>query len=487
MEQREVTDPILDAHKVLPGFYRISGGSTPISIRDQMVRGWLVTERLRQNGLINDKSPLLVIGAGAGGATAAIWAARNKIRTVLIEKSETSFDLQKRAPTRFLDPNQYDWPTDHWTMNAFPWDDRGQQPMPLSFTADYSHRLAAAWESEFNASLSGFGGGLDYFNMTTATSIDTIPDGPNLCVTFQGNRNGPEAFGAVIWAAGAGREECRLFQDGDDKTPIYEGRPFWSRDPFTEPNCGVEDKEARVLISGTGDGGLQDFLRIVTKCESAGELYRKLGIPQDIEARIQSAEDRAHRGRIWVDEDPAHRATQEDPFLKELHGEHQFAVDDALAHQAVGRSLKLLFPHAPSRTLLIGYKPYLTGYYALNRFLVLLLSSYIQRRFYLETLRMSTSITDVTSVGAGHHACMINTGVEWTPAGGYAQPDCHGRDHEVTLRNGLGPKTSEVFNVIVVRHGTRAKSSPIPPLAGKSKAMMTLSRPRHLLPYHLPA
>jgi hypothetical protein len=63
-----MSDPVLDAHEIGDLIYLLSG-PRPISIRDQMLRGLILAERLLENGIISDASPaypLLVVGAGAG-------------------------------------------------------------------------------------------------------------------------------------------------------------------------------------------------------------------------------------------------------------------------------------------------------------------------------------------------------------------------------------------------------------------------------------
>ncbi len=98
-----------------------------------------------------------------------------------------------------------------------------------------------------------------------------------------------------------------------------------------------------------------------------------------------------------------------------------------------------------------------------------------------------TKILDVSTDDTDGHQCMVQVGKEWEPAGGYNAPACHGKDHTVTLRDEHGKTYTDVFNVIVVRHGIRKNSVPVPPLPEKYKENLTLARPRHLLPYHLPA
>jgi hypothetical protein len=80
-----VSDPFLAAHRVLPSFYLIGFPVSPISIRDQIVRGCLVIQRAFEQSLIAPDDPILVVGAGAGGASAAIRAAELGAHVTLVD------------------------------------------------------------------------------------------------------------------------------------------------------------------------------------------------------------------------------------------------------------------------------------------------------------------------------------------------------------------------------------------------------------------
>ena len=61
-----MSDPFLHAHQALPGFYLISHPTSPISIKDQMIRGRMIIDRLRQNHyapIYESGRRLLVVGA----------------------------------------------------------------------------------------------------------------------------------------------------------------------------------------------------------------------------------------------------------------------------------------------------------------------------------------------------------------------------------------------------------------------------------------
>src|SRR4051794_8982966 len=103
-------DPFLLSHECGPHQIMIAGPLAPISIRDQMLRAKLAVERSRERGLISANHPLIVVGAGAGGASAAIRAVQLGIPATLLDAGGRAFGRQRLCTTRWVDPTQYDWP-----------------------------------------------------------------------------------------------------------------------------------------------------------------------------------------------------------------------------------------------------------------------------------------------------------------------------------------------------------------------------------------
>jgi hypothetical protein len=105
--------PVLTAHQVYPYFFQLGGRLSPISIRDQMVRAEAIVEQAFRANLIGGSTnrPLLVVGAGAAGATAGITAARSGVPTLIVDHGFVPFRLQAACATRWIDPTQYDGPS----------------------------------------------------------------------------------------------------------------------------------------------------------------------------------------------------------------------------------------------------------------------------------------------------------------------------------------------------------------------------------------
>ncbi len=66
-----------------------------------------------------------------------------------------------------------------------------------------------------------------------------------------------------------------------------------------DPRCGIVNTQSRVLILGSGDGALQDFLRAATAERSAREIWNKLGMPGQILTEAQDVEAQFHRALTW--------------------------------------------------------------------------------------------------------------------------------------------------------------------------------------------
>ena len=144
-------DPFLFHHLVEPFHINIGGRLAPLSIRDQITRGWLAVERAIEQGLIHDKRELLVIGAGVGGVTAAMTAATAGFKVTLMDQAWRPFSRHAGC-RRWVNPTQYDWPVGHWLRASIPWPAVPPLPMPpLRWpAADRANVLVGDWTTQFN-------------------------------------------------------------------------------------------------------------------------------------------------------------------------------------------------------------------------------------------------------------------------------------------------------------------------------------------------
>jgi hypothetical protein len=415
-----MSDPFLDAHRQAPLRYTISGPQ-PISIRDQITRGATVVDRLIEIGDISASRPLAVVGAGAGGASAAIQAAKHGITTYLIERAMATFPAQSLASTRVLDPTQYDWPLDHCHHGILPWG--GHPPLPLSFSVRPADQLSLIWQRQLIRAarrlVSPVGApflrvllGSTMVSVVRAhlSGTSAMPGSQWVVIGLTGGRS--LNVGCVIDAKGFGRENCRVEQPKGNL--VYEGQPFWGPDAFSTLTSSDS-----VLVSGSGDGAMQDYLRVVTKLNRAIEIEKQISLPVEISHAIQSAEDRACRGWSWASSDVGVRFGHENPYWVELDAAHNRLVTRALGIAAVHSALDALIPDDPVPATVVHREAYLTCYYGLNRFLAKLVARFIENeRGGWRTFFPQWEVANIASF-APTHRCVMAIGSQMHASGIY--------------------------------------------------------------------
>lgn len=458
-------DPFLEAHALGHLHYGIGGKLSPVSIRDQMFRGRVIIDRAIDAKLIGPDRELLVVGAGAAGATAAMYAANQSIPTTLIDKNKGPFSRQRRCRSRWISPTQYDWPADHWDLDYYPW---AGPDMPLPWDAEYSNLLASVWLFEFKLTRR-FN---PHFRFLRSTKInwrafkrEVAREPTRLEVDFKPHGRG--RFGMVIFSGGPGTEVCRV---GD-----YKGFRFWDTDNFEKPHLGLVTPP-RILISGGGDGALQDFLRIITKMSTAKDIYNSLppAAQRAIDKSIASIEDQAQRAYLWTGKwEHDHEA------YELLHRLHQRAIGNIINTPSIWGSvhagLDPIIDASPDAVNVELIHPcnHFSKCYGLNHFLVLLIAAYLLEKSGNYPLRPDTMIHAVQGNG---HTCRNNA------------RRCFGKQHDVLFKYadcgtlyGVGASDIEPatirYQAVIVRHGLEG-SNP--------RGQLVNSQTRQVLPYYVP-
>ena len=479
--------PFLEAHQVFSHFYLLSPGPGPISIRDQMLRGRLIVEELIHKKIINKDNPLLVVGGGAGGVTAAMFAAESSIDTTLVERKRVCFSVQRHS-SRFIHPTQYDWPVDHYREDNNFWK---RLRIPLPFAAKTSREFVRDWYEIVSQFANDKPNVFRPMLNTTIINIRVVGDINDSDILLQVTFNNAEVycFSAVIWATGAGSEDCQF--RNHDGTPVYEGIKFWDNDQFESERCGLTDTP-QIVISGSGDGALQDFLRCVTRRNSALEIYDELFYsisldtmqeitPKGIETKIQSAEDRASRCLIW-----ASTREQEDSIYQELEDRHRQTINKLLHNNNICKNLGILLERwidEKAKISLVFRRNYFKNYYSLNRFLVLLIAQYLQNKHNHTVLYKNREISSIEPAEHEEHQCMTEISQNtWMPT---EEPNgtrsCYGREHTVILND----KTRLTANIIIIRHGLR-RNSTYSILGQHENRCLEIINKKYLMPYDWP-
>lgn len=428
-----------------------------------MVRAHVLVEGLFRRRQIGVGSDLLVIGAGAGGVTAAMTAGELGVHVTLCEAKNHFFGRQAQS-TRHIDPTEYDWPQPHWKAGSFPWT---TPHMPLPFPAAAADVLAAHWHGTFARWLKTPNGrNVTVHKAAPIHSANLTTHATHLELFSTHVPGGPHRFGAAASFAGFVREKVAVPEAGVSQ---YRGFPYWSLDPYDISDFDLPGYDkVRVLISGGGDGALQDFIRVVTG-RSAKACYAELTAAGLIEpVDLVLAEDLAKRSHAWRYRAAPHGALQLWHDTYDRHAQANFdrwvsanpAAMDALVERLLRKNVEatLLLPcsHADFT-------------YGLNRWVALHLAricAHARGTSLAEVLRHNTALSRLDSVDG--HTCN-------SPRG------CHGKRHLAhAVRSTCQTRSSDEFEIgefdsIIVRHGLVA-----------NRLFGSASVPEQMVPYHVP-
>lgn len=495
-------DQFLEFHRIARRKFELSGLRTG-SIRDQLIRSHLAAKRLALDlELIDEDTPLLIVGGGAAGACAALTASALGVEVVLLEQEpgKRLFGKQSQVTTRWIDPVEYDWPLSRWrpvgnSYSVGKWPTRPHE-LPFSMQANNAHLLAYEWHKIYDdwpppapGRAVPFGK-IQIIDAVNGRSFTYKEEAQEVSVQGLQGYGAPTAFGAVLSCIGLSGENVSI---KGFNTPLYRGYEFWSDDPFQTPFLGIarQPKTLKVLISGGGDGALQDFQRIV-----AGKMGRELF--EEIERiagrywltdadllELLTAEDIAKRAHAW--RSPKSRPTME---LQAWHEAYEAVAERICSSWRSVGLLKpiadhILAPHEAVQATLILRDEQPDFCYGLNRFLFYILIRLVECR----TKKSCEFSPDRWSSNA---SCQIITGhfiSDVSPIDQSTDISDPISAHQVSKFVHIAPRgTSRAelrskstllgeFDAVIVRHGANSK----PLFRGGARV------PEQMIPYEIPA
>ncbi len=253
-----------------------------VSFASQQRRALNTVWALEQDGCIAAGSKVAVLGGGLAGVTAATALAARKCIVHLFESEQRILSVQQDTNHRFVHPTINFWPEmDLSPTTKFPF---------LDWHADKCSRIIDVLHDEWRLHFK------KYITKTYLKSevkkIET-EDGLPFVVCAPGGdapeRSGP--YKAVIMAMGFGRERS------------VKGLPFvsyWDRDELVDAEGSAPTK----TVSGVGDGGLIDALRVVHREFRGGRLSLDLiealmqtGIPNLLKSAEKAVRNKAGTDR----------------------------------------------------------------------------------------------------------------------------------------------------------------------------------------------
>jgi hypothetical protein len=219
-----------------------------VTVYSQQIRALNLIDALVSTGRIRRASSVAVVGAGAGGLTAASALIGMGLKDVWLFESQGSvLPIQRSSRARYLHPHIYDWPSSIIT------DTEARLPV-LNWSACYASELAAQFATEWT-------------NLCTIQAMDAGLKG-RARVTLASNDyrvasdvDAARQFDLVILAVGFGVE-----------TPSNNSYPYWADLPADDPLLHTRSW----LISGAGDGALTDVMRLGFRTLNHDEILKRV-------------------------------------------------------------------------------------------------------------------------------------------------------------------------------------------------------------------
>jgi CheY-like chemotaxis protein len=258
MRKAEIGPRELLQHLQVPGptrdappeqIYVIGSFEQRVTLYSQQVRALNLAYALFEQGKLRAGAKVVVIGGGVAGVTAAAGLAQLGAKVHLIEHTDVLLPLQKACRTRWVHPHIYDWPD--------PDSESPKANLPLlPWTAGYAHDVA----SELEQALDRVSQRTKNIRITLLAHIQELRGGAMPRLWMQGtsplgqkNFLGGQELDAVIVAVGFGLET------GSADLPMSS---YWRNDDLDQPALTPRVRPAHHLVSGNGDGGIIDVLRL---------------------------------------------------------------------------------------------------------------------------------------------------------------------------------------------------------------------------------
>ena len=236
-----------------PNWFTIGYGKEKVTVYSQQVRALNLAWALRRSEGHRD-GPFVVIGGGAAGLTVAAGLAQSGAEVTVLEKEAVVMPLQYHCYKRHLHPHVFEWP-DEKADNPF-----ADLPL-LNWKAGTAREVALTIEAAFEEQRHQNWPRLDLQTGVRDIELDFPTRG---VLTYRvGTEPRKSNYGTLVLALGFGVEDT--FWAGPRGS-------YWADDSLDQH--GVF--QGRYLVSGAGDGGLIDVLRILLRDMRQQDLARKV-------------------------------------------------------------------------------------------------------------------------------------------------------------------------------------------------------------------
>lgn len=424
----------------------ISVGGRPSSIRDQILEAKrtidnAATAEKEEDRLIGPGRRLLVVGAGVTGVAASWFATRWKGSTALQDTKITPLSRQAECRSRWLHPYAYDWPKGHWWIDEFP--KLGELiPEILEWKSDQSANVANNWIIKFfNWSTELQKKDPNIFKWLPDKEITLPPESSQVeWERWRDEVDSGSHYDMILVCAGA-VERCALTPDD-----TFRSFRFWETDPYEDTYFELAPRSKfNILVSGGGDGGLQEFLRILCRKPAKKDFVHVCFLMDRLEGVLRPM--RAYE-RFWrtVDGPLGERPPQMTlvdackNFLQDVCLE----PDRARLEEVLDTLINPRFFAEGGDTihLNLGNDAHFGPALSLNAFLVTLFAWRVEKRSKKDVYFPNAKLLSIASAQEGHICERDPTHL-----------GCLGKCHRVEYRKKDGSTGAGLYDIVVIRHG----------------------------------
>ncbi len=237
-------DDVLQHMRVEDGLYVLGCFERRVTFMSQQARALNLVHSLHEREIIPKDGAILVVGGSIAGMTAAAGAARLGYGVTLLEQRDVLLPLFRNNDTRWIHPYIYDWPVDEYWPASDEQRDWAQVPLlrwKAASAGEVARQIEAAWHALPECSR---------IEVHRSAKVTDLGQGARRDVRWKTKRNNRKTFDAVILAVGFGTE-----RRGNGIPWVS----YWQNEDLAQPS---HEGHTRYLISGVGDGGLIDVLRV---------------------------------------------------------------------------------------------------------------------------------------------------------------------------------------------------------------------------------
>ena len=247
----------------MPRVYALGPLAANVTFASQQCRAFNLIWALFSSNSLKQGSTIAVVGGGLGGLTTAAAAALKGCKVSLFECSDQLLPHQRGNHTRLIHPRVYEWPADGWSIPSTKF------PL-LNWTAGTADRVVRRIEDEWKLVAN------HHVTVHLDTKVEPITDyrseRPVLSTTPGYTQR---SFDVVVLATGFGEERT---------VRGLPPRSYWENDSLHQAVYSSGSRPQRVLVTGCGDGGLVDTLRLCIKNFDHKEFVEFAFNPSEIEA-----------------------------------------------------------------------------------------------------------------------------------------------------------------------------------------------------------